>query len=444
MVSNMPTVHRLSLLAFAFCIVSRVAAQQPTPATFPSFVVKLPAQPRTLPEPLPAGQKEPGFRLRGIKGWMWKPEQYLAEIPVLAQYKMNFLMNCYASMCDIENHRWGEPECNRWWESLPDAKKRAYEEVVQSCAKHGIQFCFSMNPNLTANRFADPDRPEDLDSLWQHYRWMQGLGVKWFNISLDDISQGIDAKKQATLVNDVFRRLRTADPEARMIFCPTFYWGDGTSPDAERYLKVLAAELDRDIYVFWTGDQVVTPRITRRAAESYRKIVAHRMVLWDNYPVNDNNPTMHLGPVTGRDPDLCEVIDGYMSNPLCPQNEINRIPMLTCADYAYNPRAYDPARSIGQSIVHLAHTKEQRSVLKDVVEAYPGMLLYDKGTSFNPVRERAMALAKQVDGKFLQTRYLARAEQLLKRFRRAFPAQFGDCAKTLADDVAWLQGNILQ
>lgn len=434
--------RRLCFLTVASCIASLVAGQQSLPDPFPSLQVNLPEIPKELPEPLPAGQREPGFKLRGIKGWMWKPEQYLTEIPVLAEYKMNFLMNCYTSMCDIENHAWGEADCNRWWEPLPDAKKKAYEEIVRSCAKNGIQFCFSMNPNLTSKRFADPDRPQDVDSLWQHYQWMQGLGVKWFNISLDDISQGIDAKKQARLVNEIFRRLRTADPNARMIFCPTFYWGDGTDPDAEEYLKKLAAELHKDIDVFWTGDLVVTPRITRRAAESYRRTVAHHLVLWDNYPVNDNNPTMHLGPVTGRDADLCEVIDGYMSNPLCPQNEINRVPMLTCADYAYNPRSYDPARSIGQSIVHLARTKEQQKVLKDVVEAYPGMLRYNKGTGFNPVRERALALAKHLDGRSLLKRYVTSAEQLLKRFRSAFPAQFRDCAKTLADDVAWLQGNI--
>jgi hyaluronoglucosaminidase len=404
--------------------------------------VKLPEKPGTLPEPLPAGLTEPGFKLRGIKGWMWKPEQYLAEIPVLAAYKMNFLMNCYTSMCDVENYRWGEEDCNRWWEALPEAKKKAYEEIVRSCANHGIEFCFSMNPNLSSKRFADPDSPDDVDSLWQHYRWMQRLGVSWFNISLDDIRQGIDAKKQAQLVNIIFRRLRATKPDARMIFCPTFYWGDGSAHGAEEYLRSMAAELDTDVYVFWTGDRVVTPRITRRAAESYRKLVAHRMVLWDNYPVNDNTPTMHLGPVSGRDADLCEVLDGYMSNPLCPQNEINRIPMLTCADYAYNPRAYEPGRSIGQSIVHNARTKEQRDVLKDVVEAYPGMLLYDRGTSFNPVRERAAGLAGRPGARHLKEACLAQAELLLRRFRSAFPDRYRDCAQTLADDVEWLQANL--
>ena len=56
--------------------------------------------------------------------------------------------------------------------------------------------------------------------------------------------------------------------------------------------------------MFWTGDQVVTPRITRllRGRELYKGIVKHRMFLWDNYPVNDSHPTLHLGPVVGPMP----------------------------------------------------------------------------------------------------------------------------------------------
>ncbi len=60
--------------------------------------VELPKEVRPLPEPLPSGQTKPGFAIRGTKGWNWTSEQYLAEIPVLARYKMNFLMNCYTSM----------------------------------------------------------------------------------------------------------------------------------------------------------------------------------------------------------------------------------------------------------------------------------------------------------------------------------------------------------
>jgi len=87
----------------------------------------------------------------------------------------------------------------------------------------------------------------------------------------------------------------------------------------------------------------------------------------------------------------------------------------------------------------LAQTEEQRCAFKDVVEAYPGMLVYEKGTSFNPVRERALHLAKQPRGRCLQKYHLARAEELLREFGLAFPDQFRDCARSLADDIAWLQ-----
>jgi len=216
-----------------------------------------------------------------------------------------------------------------------------------------------------------PTSAEDIDQYYQHYAWAQSLGVKWFSISLDDVTWGdkgpaAGGADHAKLVNTIFGRLRGNDPQAQMIFCPVPYWGDGTKPDDRAYLEALGKELHPDAYVFWTGDSVVAPRITRKAAESYKGVVKHRLFLWDNYPVNDSAPTMHLGPVVGRDPDLCEVIDGYMSNPLSPQNRINRLPLLTCADYAYNPKMYDPDRSIGQSIVHLAETDAQRNALKDL------------------------------------------------------------------------------
>ncbi|HOW19312.1 MAG TPA: hypothetical protein PLC79_09765, partial [Phycisphaerae bacterium] len=47
------------------------------------FSVTLPETIEPLPTPLPPG-KEPGFKFRGTKGWMWTPPQYLAEVPVLA------------------------------------------------------------------------------------------------------------------------------------------------------------------------------------------------------------------------------------------------------------------------------------------------------------------------------------------------------------------------
>jgi beta-N-acetylglucosaminidase len=420
----------------AVCVIGGQTCDPMAPPSLEEdFRLTLPTKLRPLPEPLPEGA-EPGFALRGIKGWLWRPAQYLAEIPVLAQYQMNFLMNCYGSMCDIEHHPWGTPECNRWWEPLPEAKRRGYEAVVRSCRKHGLTFCFSMNPNIFAARALRYDSDEDLDLLWQHYSWMQGLGVRWFNIQFDDISQGTDPTGQARFTNALLARLREKDPQAQMILCPTYYWGTGEGSGAKEYLGVLARELEPSVYIVWTGDGVVVSHITRAAGESYRKAVGHRLIIWDNYPVNDGNPTLHLGPVTGRDRDLCQVAEGYMSNPMCPQNEANRIPLLTCADYAYNPQAYDPARSIGQAILHLAETPAQREVLRELVELCPGMLIYGKGTNYNPAIARLDEILTEPHSRPTAEAYVRHVEDVARRLRREFHGRFQDAAATLEGNAA--------
>lgn len=405
------------------------------------FVVTLPAAERPFPEPLPPG-KSPAFKWRGTKGWMWTPEQYLAEIPVLARYQGNFLMNCYANMCDIEHFAWGDPNCNRWWEPLPPPKRTAYEAIVRACQTNGIEFCFSMNPNISSKRYINDGNPEGVNQLYQHYAWMQELGVKWFNISLDDISKGVDPSGQATVVNEILRRLRKRNPAAQMIFCPTFYWGDGTRTNQpglglaqQPYLEGLARHLHKDVYLFWTGDEVVG-KITRRAGESFRRISGHRLFIWDNYPVNDDNPTMHLAPVTGRASDLHEVTEGYISNPLCKQNEINRLPLLTCLDYAYNSEAYDPFRSIGQAILQVAKSRPQQEALKDLVEAYPGMLIYGNGnTGFNAVQEQFRRILVNPHSRLAAQAYLKAIEALSERLSCQFPDRYRPEKATLDNDI---------
>jgi hypothetical protein len=438
-----PAAWRVRALLAVFVLVATlpVSCAESVSALHTNFHVLLPKIQREFPEPLPAGA-QPGFKIRGTKGWAWTPEQYLAEIPFIAKCKMNFLMNCYISMFDIEHHeKWYDGDANRWWEDLPAEKKAAYEKVVKSAQEHGLQFCFSMNPNLWSKRQVNDDSPESVDLLFKHYAWMQSLGVKWFNLAIDDATNGVNAATQAKVCNDIFRRLRAKDPEAQMIFCPTYYWGDGTLPKQQPYLEELARELDKDIYVFWTGDAVVG-KVTRKATDTFRRVAGHRVFLWDNYPVNDGHPTMNLGPVTDRDADICEVIDGYVSNPLREQNEINRIPLATCADYAYNPRAYDPMRSIGQAILMQAEKPSQREVLRELVETYPGMLLVSSSghqTGFNPVRAQMAGILALPQSRQAATAYLQILQQLAVRLNQEFPDRYTPEKKTLGADIAFAE-----
>lgn len=431
-------------LIFILAPALRMEAAETISDLHTNFHITLPAEQREFPEPLPPGV-QPGFKFRGTKGWAWTPEQYLAEIPFITRCKMNFLMNCYLSMFDLEHHeKWYDGDANRWWEDLPAKKKTAYAKVVRAAQACGLQFCFSMNPNLCSRRQVNDDSAESVELLFKHYAWMQGLGVKWFNLALDDATNGVNASTQAKVANDIFHRLRTKDAAAQMIFCPTYYWGDGTLPKQQPYLEELARDLDPEIYVFWTGDAVVG-KVTRKAGETFRGIVKHRVFLWDNYPVNDGQPTMNLGPVTDRDADLCEIIDGYVSNPMREQNEINRIPLATCADYAYNPRAYDPLRSIGRAILLQAGKPSQREALRDLVETYPGILLASPSshhTGFNPVRARMESILALPQSHQAALGYVEHLQQLAVRIKLEFPDHYEPEKKTLDADIALIKQKI--
>jgi AraC-like DNA-binding protein len=403
--------------------------------------VRLPVKMVTVFEASRTSQSSPGFRFRGMKGWSWTTDQYLEEIPTLAGLKMNFLMNCYRSMSVSQP---GEPWCNKWWRPMTEPKKQAFARIIRACRENGITFCFALHPQLASPRPLNPASMEDREKFFQHYVWAQGQGVKWFSVCLDDTSWGpcgpeTCGRTHAELVNRIFERLQSDDSDAQMICCPAAFWGDGTNPEHHAYLTALGRDLHQDVYVFWNGDAIVTPRITRVAAESYRRAVQHRLFLWDNYPVNDGSPTLHLGPLGGREADLCEVIEGYLSNPMCAQNQINRIPLATSADYAYNPKAYNPARSIGQAILRLGKTLAEQQVLKDLVDAYPGFIVAGGGTGTNPVRARFGNLHAEPGPDSAACKFIRQIEDIASRLAKLFPSQFPATRQIVLSDVQWMK-----
>jgi hypothetical protein len=424
--------------------------------TLTDFKVSIPAKMLPIPVPLKSGEN-PGFKIRGMKGYNWTAGQYLEEIPFLAKYRGNFLMNCYLSMFSVKEkpaYKYGtflDSIENKWWLPIPEEIKRSYEKVFEACRQYNIMFCFAMNPQLFSEHPLDPESRKDFNALLQHYLWAQQHGVKWFSVCLDDVQEGqvsILANEHAKLVNRLFSFLRKNDPEAQMIFCPTWYWGDGTDTKFRPYLEKLASKLDSKVYIFWTGPFVVPKHITTKEAQSYHNIVKHRIILWENYPVNDNHATMHLGPVTGRDPDLDNIVDGYMVNPLGRQNHINRIPLITCLDYAYNPHEYNPENSIGQAILQMAQTHDQQEALISLVECYPGELIFQKDTAgyglvgLNPVRERFKSFNTAVNTAGQAVDYIRSTEELLSRVSELFPGRFPDAEAIMRNDIVWMKQNL--
>ena len=80
-----------------------------------------------------------------------------------------------------------------------------------------------------------------------------------------------------------------------------------------------------EVDVMWTGPTVCSPELRADDARGWTKALGdRRVIVWDNYPVNDALMTasLHLGPYQGRDADLADVVGG---SPLQPDDPGARV-----------------------------------------------------------------------------------------------------------------------
>jgi hyaluronoglucosaminidase len=156
------------------------------------------------------------------------------------------------------------------------------------------------------------------------------------------------AAAQAHVANRLLAELGGEDRSFAV--CPTEYAGVQRSP----YRDELREVLDPRVLVYWTGNGVVVPEITRAQAEEAAAAFGHELLLWDNYPVNDFDPTkLFLGPLRGRAPDLpAAPLAGILANPMV-QYVPSKLPLATVADYVADPAAYDPDRSFEAALREL-------------------------------------------------------------------------------------------
>ena len=87
--------------------------------------------------------------------------------------------------------------------------------------------------------------------------------------------------------------------------------------------------------------------ITVREANELTNATNHRPLYWDNFPVNDCEmfQEMHLGALIGRDKELYKHSEGLISN-VMEFAECSKIPLMTIADYLWNPLTYNPDESL--------------------------------------------------------------------------------------------------
>ncbi|HYH35720.1 MAG TPA: beta-N-acetylglucosaminidase domain-containing protein [Nocardioides sp.] len=294
--------------------------------------------------------------IEGFYGAPWTHQERLDQLAFYGDVKANTYI--YAPK-DDPYHR------ELWREPYPPAQLAQLAELVDQARRHHVQFTFALSPGNTICYSSE----EDYRALTTKFQEMYDIGVRAFNVPLDDIDYarwhcdsdraaygapgaGAAGRAQADLLDRLQKEFIETHEGARPLqMVPTEYYNS----DESAY-KAQLRQMDEDVVVMWTGNAVVPLSISVADAQRAASVFGGPPFLWDNYPVNDYGQTsgrLLLGPYDKREPGLSDHLAGIVSNPMN-QAAASKIAISTIADFAWNDRAYDKGRSWLEALRYLA------------------------------------------------------------------------------------------
>jgi hyaluronoglucosaminidase len=304
----------------------------------------------------------------GPYGRPWSHTDRMDVLAWMGAHGMNFYV--HAAKDDVYQRL-------QWRDPYPDDVFAAFAEELGVAHAAGVEWVPNVSPGVplipsVAAPTGVPSRdicfscPDDLEVLVAKLAGFYALGVRTFMVSFDDVQKlsthpedllafgvGDDAygRMTASLLNAVAHHPTLAG--STILTVPADY--SGTAPTA--YLTAFGPALDRAVRVMWTGTAVVSHEIRGEDAASFRRALfgddpaAPKLLVWDNFPVNDYNGNifsstgldtgfkLNVGPYKGRQADLVEQIDGVLANPMN-EAQASKIPLYTVAAYLNDPTAY--------------------------------------------------------------------------------------------------------
>ena len=255
----------------------------------------------------------------------------------------------------------------RWIEPYPAPQWKALLKLIRHAQTHGVDFVYGFHPGKGLYFSQDAL----VVTLLGKARRFYDAGVKTFAVLFDDIPSYLEfdadrkhfrgslARAESTWLAKIQEMQPPLWRDIEWWICPSYYSFDPALPRVfgrfePNFLETLGEHLPPSVAVFWTGPSVVSKTITFTHVQRIATRLKHRILVWDNYPVNDlaMADELHLGPLRGRDRKLPLAVYGYLNNPLL-QEDLSFIPLATCLDYAADPTHYKPESSWSRIICEL-------------------------------------------------------------------------------------------
>lgn len=335
----------------------------------------------------------PATPLRGvIEGFYGTPWSHAARLDQLDFYGAHKMNTYVYSPKDDPYLR------EKWRTPYPADRLAQLKELVDRARARHVEFGYALSPGLSVCYGSDAD----LKALTGKFQALWDIGVRTFAVPLDDIGYtdwncaadkerfgtggGAAGAAQAHLLNRVNREFIATHRDGgaqRLQMVPTEYYDVRQTP----YKAALAARLDPDVLVEWTGVGVIAPVMTAAQARAARQVFGHPILTWDNYPVNDYvTSRLLLGPFNGREKGLPGGLAGITANPMI-QPAASKIALFTVADYAWNDRAYDARASWTAALKELSGgSSRTERALRAFADAH-------YGSALNPRQSPGLAAA---------------------------------------------------
>lgn len=257
--------------------------------------------------------------VEGFYGQQWSWQDRLAYADYLVEHGLNSYIYCPKGDAYLRK---------QWREQWPES---TFAELRQQ-AKHYRSLNLGWGVGLSPYAlFRDYSRAEKA-SLQAKVQLIDSLGGNLLAVLFDDMPGDCPdlAERQAEIVADV----QCWTSAQRVLVCPTYYSFD---PVLERYFgamptkywEQLGAALPAEVDVFWTGPAVCSAVIGSSDIASITARLGRAPLLWDNYPVNDGEKAsnyLHLSPLSGRAPELRQLVTGHLCNPMNQAN-LSRYPL---------------------------------------------------------------------------------------------------------------------
>lgn len=263
--------------------------------------------------------------VEGFYGRPWSMDQRRVLFQWMQQWGLNTYL--YGPKDDLK-HRL------LWREVYSSDEEAQLRTLMVEAERRGLTFVYALSPGQDIV-FSSAS---DLSLLKRKLRQVSDLGCRAFALLFDDIDHSLCqadsqvfssfAQAQVSVTNEIYQSL--GEPPV-FLFCPTEYCGSLCSPSVSKspYLQTVGEELLPNISVIWTGNKVISRKLSVENLSEVEAVLQRPPLVWDNLHANDyDSRRLFLGPFKGREPELRGHLRGLLLNPNC-EFEANYIPLHT-------------------------------------------------------------------------------------------------------------------